>query len=227
MSPRAASRAAELLLVQRAGECGTRAAGDIGNTVTQEPQVPEHVSDNIDAIRSLRARAGRSIRPDQRFIEAFTEFVGRPRSVYTLILTVAAWVGYNACARAFHSTPFDPSPFFFLQGVIAFYAAIMSTMILVTQSRQRKEQDFNAHLELQVNLLAEQRTGKIVALLEELRRDLPNVRDRVDPIAEALQQVVPPDAVSSAIEQTMNSPVAEDSASGAASTQPADEASGE
>ena len=172
-----------------------------------EPPVPEHVSINIDAIRSLRAKAGRSLRPDQRAIEALTDFVGQPRSMYALTLTVVLWVGYNVFAPRWQRAPFDSAPFFFLQGVIAFYAAIMSTMILVTQSRQRKEQEFNAHLELQVNLLAEQRTGKIVALLEELRRDLPNVRDRVDPVAEALQQVVPPDAVSSAIEQTMNSPL--------------------
>lgn len=184
------------------------------------------MSVNIDAIRSLRAKAGRSLRPDQRRIESFTDFVGQPRAVYVLILMVAVWIGYNESARVFHLESFDPSPFFFLQGVIAFYAAIMSTMILVTQSRQRKEQDFNAHLELQVNLLAEQRTGKIVALLEELRRDLPNVRNRVDPIADALQQVVPPDAVSSAIEQTMNSPVVEELASAANSAPLGDKGSG-
>jgi uncharacterized membrane protein len=174
--------------------------------MSQEPPVPEHVSVNIDAIRSLRAKAGRSLRPDQRAIEAFTDFVGQPRSIYALTLTVVLWASYNVLAIGFKRVPFDPSPFFFLQGVIAFYAAIMSTMILVTQSRQRKEQELNAHLGLQVSLLAEQRTGKIVALLEELRRDLPNVRNRVDPVADALQQAVPPDAVSSAIEQTMNSP---------------------
>ncbi|HEY1536459.1 MAG TPA: DUF1003 domain-containing protein [Polyangiaceae bacterium] len=98
-------------------------------------------------------------------------------------------------SQAAPTAPFDPSPFFFLQGAIAFYAAIMATMILVTQNRQRKDEERNAHLELQVNLLAEQRTGKIVALLEELQRDLPNVRDRVDPVADALQKQVLPTAV--------------------------------
>ena len=182
----------------------------VDHDVTEEPEVPEHVSLNIDAIRSLRAKAGRSLRPDQRAIEAFTNFVGQPRSLYALIATVTLWIVYNTTARRLHRAPFDPSPFFFLQGVIAFYAAIMATMILVTQNRQRKDEERNAHLELQVNLLAEQRTGKIVALLEELRRDLPNVRDRVDLVADALQQQVLPTAVVSAIDHTMNSPPAEE-----------------
>jgi uncharacterized membrane protein len=179
-------------------------------SVSEEPEVPEHVSLNIDAIRSVREKAGRSLRSDQRAIEAFTHFVGQPRSLYTLITTVALWIAYNIAAPRLQRAPFDPSPFFFLQGAIAFYAAIMATTILVTQNRQRKDEERNAHLELQVNLLAEQRTGKIVALLEELRRDLPNVRDRVDPVADALQQQVLPTAVVSAIEHTMNSPLAEE-----------------
>jgi len=60
---------------------------------------------------------------------------------------------------------------------------------------------------LQVSLLAEQRTAKIVALLEELRRDMPNVRNRVDLVAEAMQQAVPPTAVSSALDEGLSNAV--------------------
>jgi len=41
---------------------------------------------------------------------------------------------------------------------------------------------------LQVNLLTEQKVTKLIHLLEELRRDLPMVKDRHDPEAAALQQ---------------------------------------
>ena len=87
---------------------------------------------------------------------------------------------------------------------MALYASVVTTIVLTTQRRQNKETAHYQHFELQVNLLAEQRTAKIIALLEELRRDLPNVRDRVDPVAEALQEVVAPGAVDSAIDQSMN-----------------------
>ena len=42
--------------------------------------------------------------------------------------------------------------------------------------------------ELAENLLAEQKIAKLIALMEELRRDIPTVKDRFDPEAEAMQQ---------------------------------------
>jgi len=171
-----------------------------------EPQntVPDHVSENIEAVLALRAESERRVHRSQRAIEALTWSLGKPRTLYVLLLGAFTWIAYNLFRAASGGRPFDPAPFFYLQGLITLYAAIMTTIILITQNRQSKEVERNAHLELQVNLLAEQRTAKIIALLEELRRDLPNVRDRVDPIAEALQQAVPPTAVSTALEHTLH-----------------------
>src|SRR5450432_1623562 len=176
----------------------------------QQETVPDHVSDNIEAVLAMRAKTERLLRRDQRAVEALTDFIGQPRTLYVLFVAVLAWTSYNHWLATSGRHAFDPPPFFWLQGLIALYASVLTTIILTTQSRQNKEAARHAHLELQVNLLAEQRTAKIIALLEELRRDLPNVRDRVDPVADALQQAVPPTAVSSALEQTMN-PNARDS----------------
>ncbi|MGB8299016.1 MAG: hypothetical protein WCG85_26595 [Polyangia bacterium] len=52
-----------------------------------------------------------------------------------------------------------------------------------------------SHLDLQVNLLAEHKVAKLIALVEELRRDLPMVRDRIDREADAMQEAVDPNAV--------------------------------
>jgi uncharacterized membrane protein len=79
----------------------------------------------------------------------------------------------------------------------------MSTMILITQNRQTTHAEQRAQLDLQVNLLAEQKVAKLVALLEELRRDMPSVRDRVDQVAEGMKEPVDPHAVLSALEQTL------------------------
>ena len=169
--------------------------------------VPGHVSDNIAAILALQAQAERGLRRDQRAIEQLTGFLGRPRALYALLSAVAAWIAYNIFAAATHQHQVDPPPFYFLQGVIAFYAAVVTTIVLITQNRQQRDEQRNAHLELQVSLLAEQRTAKIIALLEELRRDMPNVRNRVDPVAEAMQQAVPPTAVSSALDEGLSNAI--------------------
>jgi uncharacterized membrane protein len=60
--------------------------------------------------------------------------------------------------------------------------------VLVAQNRQYKLEQQRAHLDLQVNLLTEQKVTKVIHLLEELRRDMPNVEDRHDPQAAVLQQ---------------------------------------
>jgi uncharacterized membrane protein len=170
----------------------------------QEDTVPEHVNDNIQAVHALHQKTARGVHRGQRVIESLTRFLGKPRTLYVLLSSVFVWTAYNHSLSVTGGHPFDSPPYFYLQGLIALYASIMTTIVLITQNRQNKEVERNAHLELQVNLLSEQRTAKIIALLEELRRDLPNVRNRVDPIADALQQAVPPTAVSSALDHTMN-----------------------
>jgi hypothetical protein len=68
------------------------------------------------------------------------------------------------------------------------------------KSLARIEED-RTHLQLQINLLAEQKTTKIIMLLEELRRDLPHIPGRHEQHAETLQAASDPDAVLEAIEQ--------------------------
>jgi uncharacterized membrane protein len=57
-----------------------------------------------------------------------------------------------------------------------------------------------------VNLLAEQKTAKLIALLEELRRDLPNVHNRHDPQAAAMEHATDPQAILNALEETIAEP---------------------
>lgn len=60
-----------------------------------------------------------------------------------------------------------------------------------------------AHLDLKVTLLTEQKAAKLIDLLEELRRDLPNVRDRQDPDAATLQQPMDPDGVRATLDERL------------------------
>jgi uncharacterized membrane protein len=88
-----------------------------------------------------------------------------------------------------------------MQGAVAFYAALVTTVVLATQNRQNSEAERRGQLELQVNLMAEQRTAKTIALLEELRRDLPSVPNRVDRLADAMQESVDPKTVLSVLSE--------------------------
>lgn len=60
------------------------------------------------------------------------------------------------------------------------------------------------HLDLQVVLLVEQKVTKVIALLEELRRDLPSVQNRQDLQAETMQEVIDPHAVLEALDDMLH-----------------------
>ncbi len=152
----------------------------------------QHVQ-NVETIASLLARSEEQVNSHQRGIERVTAVIGRPATVYVFVLTIVVWTTSNAVL--------DPPPFFWLQGAIGFLALMMTTFVLTTQNRLARLTEQRSHLDLQVNLLAEQKAAKIIELMEELRRDLPNVRNRVDEVADAMQEAVDPGAVMSALEE--------------------------
>ena len=111
------------------------------------------------------------------------------------------WIVADEFVLASGSRPLDRPPFSWMQGVIALLALLTTMIVLTTQNRQGKYAEQRAHLELQVTLRAEQKTAKLIALVEELRRDLPSVPKRADSAAEAMTESVDPHAVVSALEE--------------------------
>ncbi len=163
-------------------------------------QAVEHAG----TIAALQSRAQSQRSPSQRRVEGLTAAIGRPSTIALLFVLIGAWVAWNAYDQITFGQTFDPPPFFWLQGAVGLYAALISTFVLATQNREKHHAEQRAYLELQVNLLAEQKTAKIIELLEELRRDMPTVRDRVDRQADAMQQPVDTNAVLNVLEGTMD-----------------------
>lgn len=167
-------------------------------------EVPGHVARNVETIGELHQKAERRATWHQRTIERLTAAVGRPALLYAIVLGVVGWSLGNGLAHRLGHRPLDPPPFFWLQGVISLGALLVTTMVLITQNRQARVAERRAHLDLQVNLLAEQKAAKVIALLEELRRDLPNVRQRRDSEADRMAASADPRAVLRAVEETFS-----------------------
>ena len=81
---------------------------------------------------------------------------------------------------------------------------LISTGVLIYQARQEKVAEERSHLTLQLNLLTEQKIAKLIALVEELRTDLPNVRNRHDSEASEMQKTTDPQVVLNALKETLN-----------------------
>jgi uncharacterized membrane protein len=164
---------------------------------------PPHVHHNVETIASLRTRAQRGVSAHQRRIETITAALGRPRSIYIALGVILVWVGFNGLARPLGLVAFDPPPFSYLQGLVSFSALLMTIMVLTTQNRQSQHAEQRDNLDLQVNLLSEQKAAKLISLVEELRRDLPSVPNRVDPVAEVMTEPLDPRAVMTALEDKL------------------------
>ena len=126
--------------------------------------------------------------------------MGRPSYLASVLSFVALWLVANSSAELLGFQPLDPPPFFWLQGIVSLGALLTTTVVLITQNREAKLEEQRLELELQVTLLTEQKTTKLIRLLEELRRDLPMVKDRHDPEAAALQKPTDPEEVLAALE---------------------------
>jgi len=140
----------------------------------------------------------------QLVVERLTRFLSRPRAAGLLALGVAIWIGLNLVLQALGVRPFDPPPFDGLQSITGVGALLMAVFILVTQRREDELSELRGQLTLQLAMLSEQKTAKLIELIEELRRDLPNVHNRLDAEAARLSRPADREAVLEALKENQD-----------------------
>ena len=163
----------------------------------------DQIGQNIEAVREFYTREEQKISRSQRILERISHFVGQPVFLGFILLFVAFWMLANTLLREFGIAEFDPPPFFWLQGIVGLGALLTATVVLTKQNRLAKLAEQRELLDLKVTLLTEQKVAKLIDLLEELRRDLPNVKNRHDPEAAAMQQAMNPDRVLAALDEQL------------------------
>lgn len=149
-------------------------------------RAPTHIEHTVQAIAGLRAEHDRRASPLQRALERFTARAGSPGFVVFLTILVAFWIGLNCVLLALGKAPIDQPPFYWMQGAVALAALYMTVFILTTQRRENELASRHEQLTLELAMLSEQKTAKIISLFEELRQDHPEIRDRVDKEAVAM-----------------------------------------
>lgn len=167
--------------------------------------VPDHLSESIDAMASLH-EAERMVSVHQRAMDRSTAVLTRPSFLYLTLAFGLGWIAVNLALPRIGLTPFDGPPFHGLHLIVTFGALLMATFVLTTQERQVRLAERRSHLDLQINLLAEQKIAKVIALIEELRRDLPNVHNRRDEKATAMAAPTDPQVVADAIDASLPAP---------------------
>jgi uncharacterized membrane protein len=161
--------------------------------------LPEHIEGTVEAIAQLHAEHYKQSPPLQKVVDRMTARAGQPGFVATLTVVVLAWMALNLAMVAMGRKPWDEPPFFWLQGAVALTALYMTLLILATQRREDQLASRREQLTLELSILSEQKSAKIIELLEELRRDLPMLKNRIDQQAVAMSVPADPQAVFDAI----------------------------
>ncbi|KQQ88418.1 hypothetical protein ASF77_12165 [Massilia sp. Leaf139] len=159
------------------------------------------MDENIGTIAEYCKRHEQRATPAQKVVEKISLFLGSPGYFATNMAFVLCWLVWNSAASFIDLPQPDEPPFFWLQGFVSLNAFIISTTVLIRQNRMSKLADRNAHLDLQISLLADEKTSKIIAMLEEIRRDSPNLADKPDDKAEELAKPADTTSVLEAIDR--------------------------
>jgi uncharacterized membrane protein len=124
---------------------------------------------NIAAVRDLEAEVRRDRTRIDRVTDALSGFAGSPRFLAAQALAVGLWIAANTVPGL---PRFDPYPFEFLNFALAVEAILLSTIVLMAQNRQGRESAVQTELQLQVGLLAEQETTKMLEMLRAIHARL-------------------------------------------------------
>ncbi len=153
--------------------------------------VPPHVAEAVHAIALLHAEHHRKSTLAERIVDRITTSVGRPVFLLILMGVMVLWMAANEFILLSGGSPLDAPPYSGLELCITLLALVIAVMILISQSRADRFANLREQMTLEATLLTEQKTRKIIELLEELRRDSPDVRDRED--VEAIQMAAKAD----------------------------------
>jgi uncharacterized membrane protein len=148
-------------------------------------EIPQHVDEVVRSVAQLRSEHHGKAAPAQRAVNRITGVLARPRSIALLGLLVAVWIAANVLAGP---SAVDPPPFPWLQGAAELFSVFIVMLILVAQKHDDELSAHRGTLTLELAILGEQKIAKVIQLVEELRRDSPQVQDRVDLQAEEMAQ---------------------------------------
>jgi uncharacterized membrane protein len=136
----------------------------------------------------------------QTAIDRATAIAGFPGFLIGFTVAIGAWMLVNVAAPSFNLKAPDPPPFQWLQGAIGIFAVYAVLLILSTQRRQDRLISQLERLLVEMAVVSDEKSSKIISLLEEERRDDPGLKDRQDLEAERLSEPLDHTSVLKAIQ---------------------------
>lgn len=157
--------------------------------LTSQPPTPcldDIVAKNVELVRDIESASHKGRSTGQVISDAIAGFCGSTTFIWAHCVWFGFWLVWNTSHMVPKRLAFDPAPFAILTLIVSLEAIFLSTFILISQNRQQLINDERTHLDLQINLLAEQETSHMLALLIEIREHL-GIRSKADVDADDLR----------------------------------------
>jgi uncharacterized membrane protein len=148
--------------------------------------------DNLELLTTFKDGEDAQISGVQLLIERISAFFGSPAYFAFAVAFIVTWMLVNGWGAHAGWHPVDQPPFFWLQGLVSSNALLLTVAVLIRQNRMAQVAEHRSHLDLQINLLSEQKVTKILQIVDELQRELTALRGRPD--SEVAEMTKPADA---------------------------------
>ena len=126
---------------------------------------------NIEAVVQLEEDEERGRSLTDRLPEMIGGFAGSIAFVACQLAFVGLWAVANS--EIVPGLPaFDPFPYPLLSGLLSLEGVLLTAFVLIRQNRMSLIADRRSHLDLQISLLAEKETTKIIQMLERMSRQM-------------------------------------------------------
>ena len=129
----------------------------------------EAPAENIDAILRLEKQEEKALATHHRIFHWIGWFVGTTQFVVLQIISVAAWIAFNAWLPRW---AIDEYPFPLLAMILALEAVLLTSCVLIRQGTIDRTLERRDHLELQINLLAEREATRSLRILQRIAKRL-------------------------------------------------------
>ena len=146
-------------------------AESVANTGKLSSANPHPAATNIERVVKLESAAIHGRSPADRVSDAINRATGSTPFVTIHVAWFAGWLLVNTGSVP-GIPPFDPYPFSFLTLVVSLEAIFLSVFVLMSQNRMTRQADKRAHLDLQVDLLAEQELTAMLQMQRAICRKL-------------------------------------------------------
>jgi uncharacterized membrane protein len=173
-------------------QASSRAADAIANRAAVDA-LPASTKENIELLANFKDREESQLSGAQLLIEKISRFFGSPAYFAFSLLFIVGWILVNLWGVRAGWHYVDPPPFSALQGMVSSNALLLTVAVLIRQNRMAQTAEHRSHVDLQVNLLTEQKATKILQLVDELQRELSAIRRRPDEaVGEELAEMTKP-----------------------------------